>query len=67
MFSIVQQKRYNSLGENYYCDTIRAINLTTLESRCKWGELIETFKVLKGYKRFDRDYFFEVAHNSDKL
>ena len=31
------------------------------------GDLIETFKILKGYERSDKDYFFEIAYNRDKL
>ena len=31
------------------------------------GDLIKTFKILKSYERLDEDYFFEIAHNRDKL
>ena len=49
-------------GKSYY-NRLRALKLTTLDR----GDLIETFKIIKGYERLDKEYFFEMAHNRDKL
>ena len=33
----------------------------TLETKQNSGDLIEILKILKGYERLDKDYFFEMA------
>ena len=41
-----------------YNDRLKELGLTTLETRCKMGDFIEAFKVIKGFEDVDSDYFF---------
>ena len=45
------------LKEKSYYDCLMALNRTTLETRYNRGDLIETFMILKGYERLNKDYF----------
>ena len=41
-----------------YQDRLQVLNLTILETRCIRGDLIEVFKIFKGFEDTDADLFF---------
>ena len=44
-----------------YEDRLRALHLTTLETRCIRGDLIKTFKIIKGHVDVDYSTFFSLS------
>ena len=49
------------LGEYSYEDQLRILGLTTLETRFLRADLIEAFKILRGFENLDPDRFFQVV------
>ena len=47
------------LGYSYE-DRLRILGLTTLETRFLRADLIEVFKILRGFENLDPDRFFQV-------
>ena len=47
-----------------YTERLQALNLYTLEQRRLRGDLIETFKLLKGLGKADCKKFFNTARNT---
>ena len=44
-----------------YEDRLRILGLTTLETRFLRADLIEVFKILRGFENLDPDRFFQVV------
>ena len=54
-------KMVEGLGEGYsYSDRLRILGLTTLETRFLRADLIEVFKMLRGFENVDPEKFFQV-------
>ena len=51
------------MAELEYSNRLKQLGLPSLMCRRERGDLIETFKILKGFERVDRDKFFRVSHN----
>ena len=49
------------LGEYSYEDRLRILGLTTLETRFLRADLIEVFKLLRGFEILDPDRFLQVV------
>jgi ribonuclease P/MRP protein subunit RPP40 len=47
-----------------YEDRLKSTGLTTLEARRTRGDLIEVFKIVKGFSKVDYKHFFQLADNS---
>ena len=45
-----------------YEERLRLLKITTLETRRLRGDLIETFKIMKGYEGIDASNFFELSN-----
>ena len=55
------------LGNMSYEERLKRTGLTTLEERRKRGDLIETFKMVKGLNDVDYTKFFQIsAHNKTR-
>jgi ribonuclease P/MRP protein subunit RPP40 len=52
-----------SLRNKSYEDRLKALKLTTLEIRQTRGDLIEVFKIFKGFDQIDSGRFFEVVES----
>jgi hypothetical protein len=50
----------NGIKDKGYEDKLRCLNLTTLETRRLRGDLIEVFKMFKGFDNLDPSQFFEL-------
>ena len=50
-----------NLKDKIYKDRLRALHLMTLETRCIRGDLIETFKTMKGHANVDYGIFFSLS------
>ena len=48
------------LREYSYEDRLKILGLTTLETRFLWADLIDVFKILRGFGNLDPDPFFKV-------
>ena len=46
-----------------YSDRLRKLGLTTLETRFKSVDLIEVFKILRGFENVDPEKFFQVVRD----
>ena len=49
------------LRDKTYEDRLRVLHLTTLDTRCIRGDLIETFKIMKGHVDVDYSRFFSLS------
>ena len=47
-----------------YSDRLKALNLTTLENRRIRGDLIQVFRIIKGFDKVAADNLFSVSHSS---
>ena len=50
----------SDLKDKSYENRLRILNLTTLETRRLRGDLIEVFKIFKGFDNLDPTMFFEL-------
>ena len=51
-------KMISGLRDLPYEERLRRLHLTTLEKRRERGEVIEAFKILKGFERVEEEHFF---------
>ena len=56
----------------HYVDFLKKVGLSILETRRLRGDLIEVFKILKGFEDIDKSIFFkssktELRRHSEKL
>jgi ribonuclease P/MRP protein subunit RPP40 len=54
-------KLITAIKDEAYEDRLRHVNLTTLETRRLRGDLIEVFKIFKGFDDLDPNMFFELS------
>ena len=54
-------KLISSLQDKTYEERLHILNLTTLETRRVRGDLIEVFKIFKGFENLDPSLFFELS------
>ena len=54
-------KLISDLKDKSYENRLRILNLTTLETRRLRGDLIEVFKIFKGFDNLDPTMFFELS------
>ena len=63
------QKRATSLVPNIqrysYEERLKILDLYSLERRRERGDLIETFKILKGLENVDKEKWFNLSRNVD--
>ena len=57
-------KMISECSDLSYEDRLKFTGLSTLEARRNRGDLIEVFKVLKGFSKVDYKHFFQLADNS---
>jgi hypothetical protein len=50
-----------------YKERLRRLGITSLEVRRERGDMIETFKILKGKEQINRDQFFQLDNNEHGL
>jgi len=50
-----------------YGDRLKRLGLTTLETRRKRGDLIQTYKILTGKENIESSKFFELSDNAHNL
>ena len=51
----------DGFADNDYNDRLKTLGQTTLETRRKRGDLIETLKIIKGFENVDSVLFFPLA------
>ena len=49
-----------------YSDRLRILGLTTLETRFLRADLIEVFKILRGFENVDPEKFFQVVRDDGR-
>jgi len=54
-------KLITAIKDEIYEDRLSLVNLTTLETRRLRGDLIEVFKISKGFDDLDPNIFFELS------
>ena len=58
----------DGLADKDYNDRVNELGLTTLETRCKKGDLIQAFKIIKGFEDVNSELFcFPLAINTAHL
>ena len=61
------QRRTTKMVEGYsYSDRLRILGLTTLETRFLRADLIEVFKILRGFENVDPERFFQVVRDDGR-
>ena len=53
----------NECNKRNYEDRLKIAGLVTLEERRNRGDLIETFKIIKGFSKVDYTKWFTLSHN----
>ena len=56
-------KRIKGLNNLSYDERLKVCNLPRLEDRRKRGDLIETFKIMKGFEKVPKERFFQRGSN----
>ena len=51
------------LREDSYEDRLKILRFTTLETKFSWADLIEVFKILRGFENLNPDRFFQVIRD----
>ena len=54
----------DGFAEKDYNDRLNELGLTTLKTRRKRGDLIEAFKIIKGFEDVNREFLFPLAINN---
>ena len=54
----------DGFADKDYNDKLKELGLTTLETRRNRGDLIETFKIIKGFEDVNNELFFPLAINT---
>ena len=57
-------KMIEGFGDLSYKERLRRTGLNTLEERRIIGDLIETFKIIKGISKVDYTKFFSISENN---
>ena len=57
----------DGFADKDYNDRLKELGLTTLETRRKRVDLIEAFKIIKGFKDVNSELFFPLAINTAHL
>ena len=57
----------DGFADKDYNDRLKELGLTTLETRRKRGDLIEAFKIIRGFEDVDSELFFPLAINTAHL
>ena len=57
----------DSFADNDYNDRLKELGWTTLETRRKRGDLIEAFKIIKGFEDVNSELYFPLAINTAHL
>ena len=52
----------DGFADKDYHDRLKELGLTTLETRRKRGDLIEAFKIIKGFEDVDSELFFSTGN-----
>ena len=59
-------KMISSLKNQRYEQRLRMLNLTTLETRRIRADILQTFKIVKGYEKLNMDSFFSRNINNNR-
>ena len=57
----------DGFADKGYNDRLKELGLTTLETRCKRGDLIQALKIIKDFEDVDSELFFPLAINNAHL
>ena len=57
----------DSFADKDYNDRLKELDLTTLETRRKRGDLIEAFKIIKWFEDVNNELFFPLTINTVHL
>ena len=57
----------DGFADRDYNDRLKELGLTTLETRSMRGDLIEAFKIIKGFQEVNSELFFPLAINTAHL
>ena len=57
----------DGFADKDYNDRLNELGLTTLEMRRKRGDLIEAFKIIKGFEDVNGELFFPLAINTTHI